>query len=785
MNPTLTLEVKRLAMSLGADLVGVANVERWAHAPHRLSPSWILPTARSVVVCAAHHPDACVELGGEPEPQVIGPYKVTDVLSQRLTWISFAVARFLDDLGYPSIPLDITDKGVYEPSRLKGYEEFKVPFLSDMCHIYAAVAAGLAQLGWNGLALTPERGPRNRFISIVTDAILEPTPLYTGPPICDRCGACVEHCPTKALSIPDTAVLTIEDREYARAAKDLWKCCWAEHFMLDLNLPIPEVITEEVLLEQIRRHGLRPNAMGNCLRYCLPPYLRVDDPDYSRVHRRKRPKLGEPNTPSRNLLDRGALAAADSALDLLAVIPEAEAADAGVALGRYLPGARTAILLKASFPLPDSTACEDMLTRGVVTWLQSLKPLNQYEQIAQLHLDFAALRIARDLEDAGYTSIVKTDVEVDRLALLLGDGTRDDGGGCTTTLCEAVLTDAPMPAARLPVTYRGLYGRATSLQQFLRSELSRMGADLVGIAPASRIDAALKQLRGTKDGETRLVAHDHAIRFMPVDPEVRETTRRLTTPFDYLPNASSVLVLGVGFPAAVTERAQAGVAGPYVFVQQQLTTMLGSLAYRVVKLLASLGYAATYSFDLSHLGSQLTSPAGLLPNATCNAVEGVCAGLGSLGWNGVLVTPQYGQNQRLVAVVTDLPLEPDAVRDGAGVEVACQRCGRCIACCPSRAIPQAGKIVMEIDGIRATYTPIDSLRCDWSSKYALCADDGIKYVGSLTNVVPEGAVGKESLAEALRQTDPITKHRQYTVEQCIVQCPLANGTADCAELFSA
>jgi epoxyqueuosine reductase QueG len=782
MNPTLTLEVKRLALSLGADLVGIANVERWTHAPHRLSPSWILPTARSVVVCAAHHPDACVELGGEPEPQEIGPYKVTDVLSQRLTWISFAVARFLDDLGYPSIPLDITDKGLYKPYRFQGFEEFKVPFLSDMCHIYAAVAAGLAQLGWNGLALTPERGPRNRFISIVTDAILDPTPLYTGSPVCDRCGACVDHCPTGALSIPDAAVLKIEDREYTRAAKDLWKCCWAEHFMLDLNLPIPEVITEDVLLEHIRKHGLRVNAIAPCFRFCLPPKLREDDPHYSRVHRRKTSRAPGPIEPSRALLDRAAITAADNALDVVGVISKGDAAAHGVPLTDYLPGAESAILLKAVFPLPSGEASREMLTRGVVTWLQSLKPLNQYEQVAQLHLDFAALRIARDMENAGYASIVKTDVDLGKLARVIGGET--PGEPKTATVYEAVLTDAPMQTTHVPVSYRGIYGRAGSLSQFLRDESRRMGADLIGVSSARRIDAVLQQLRGIKEGESRFIAHDRAIRFMPYEPEIQETSRHLYSPFDYLPNATSVLVLGLGFPTTVTERAKTGVAGPYVFMQQQLTTMLGSLAYRVVKLLAHLGYNAAYTYDLLHLGSEITSPAGMLPNATCNAIEAACAGLGAVAWNGTLVTPQYGQNQRLVAIVTDAPLDTDAVRDGSRVAEACLRCGRCLGCCPARAIREEQKVAIRADGVECTYIPIDSVRCDWSSKYALCAADGIKYVGSLTNVLPPELITCEALADALRQTDPISKHRQYTVEGCIVECPLANGGADVSALFA-
>ena len=58
MDNRLTLAVKEFAYSLGADLVGVANIERYKDAPIKMSPQGILPCAKSVIVCAVHHPDA-------------------------------------------------------------------------------------------------------------------------------------------------------------------------------------------------------------------------------------------------------------------------------------------------------------------------------------------------------------------------------------------------------------------------------------------------------------------------------------------------------------------------------------------------------------------------------------------------------------------------------------------------------------------------------------------------------------------------------------------------------
>ena len=61
MDNQLTLKVKEYAYQLGADLVGISNIQRHHGAPLRMSPQGLLPTAKSVIVCAIHHPDAVME----------------------------------------------------------------------------------------------------------------------------------------------------------------------------------------------------------------------------------------------------------------------------------------------------------------------------------------------------------------------------------------------------------------------------------------------------------------------------------------------------------------------------------------------------------------------------------------------------------------------------------------------------------------------------------------------------------------------------------------------------
>jgi len=71
------------------------------------------------------------------------------------------------------------------------------------------------------------------------------------------------------------------------------------------------------------------------------------------------------------------------------------------------------------------------------------------------------------------------------------------------------------------------------------------------------------------------------------------------------------------------------------------------------------------------------------------------AGLGQLGRNGLLVTPEFGPCVRLCKVFTDLPLEPDRPVD-FGLEGACRKCTRCADACEAGAISASREPSFEV-----------------------------------------------------------------------------------------
>ncbi|MDA8402916.1 MAG: 4Fe-4S binding protein [Desulfobacteraceae bacterium] len=64
----------------------------------------------------------------------------------------------------------------------------------------------------------------------------------------------------------------------------------------------------------------------------------------------------------------------------------------------------------------------------------------------------------------------------------------------------------------------------------------------------------------------------------------------------------------------------------------------------------------------------------------------VSCGMGEIGKNNLLLTPEFGPHQRLCAIVTEAVLEPD---DRQELKL-CKNCRRCVEACPSGALKDGG-----------------------------------------------------------------------------------------------
>ena len=233
---TLTQQLRTWAIDQGMDLVGVAPVDRLADQPAGFRPQDYLPTARTVISigCAIAHGLCDVWGTYEDEGKSILPYMYYGVgnANWELARIANVLARKLEYAGYRSLifpphwSVSHYRSLTTEPT---GWMLPRVnnPIPQDFPHQAAAVAAGLGELGWSGLALTPDFGARVRFNSVVTDAPLAVDPLYAGPAICqpDRCHqACVTTCPAGALAGESGIDVTVAGRAFQCGQLDAVRC---------------------------------------------------------------------------------------------------------------------------------------------------------------------------------------------------------------------------------------------------------------------------------------------------------------------------------------------------------------------------------------------------------------------------------------------------------------------------------------------------------------------------------------------------------------------------------
>lgn len=183
-NTEVNHAIRKLAITKGADLVGVASAELLSAAPKGFRPVDILPDAKVVLVMGTRLSDATVDTT---------PSRVFDTM--------YATANsFLDLLAF-EITKALIGRGLRAVAVGPHTADSRL-LIGDISQKHAAVASGLGRFGLQSLVLTPQFGPRQRWVTVITNAPLEiDTPLEEELCMPERCGyACVNKCPANVIS---------------------------------------------------------------------------------------------------------------------------------------------------------------------------------------------------------------------------------------------------------------------------------------------------------------------------------------------------------------------------------------------------------------------------------------------------------------------------------------------------------------------------------------------------------------------------------------------------------
>jgi epoxyqueuosine reductase len=242
-------------------------------------------------------------------------------------------------------------------------------------------------------------------------------------------------------------------------------------------------------------------------------------------------------------------------------------------------------------------------------------------------------------------------------------------------------------------------------------------------------------------------------------------------PADFLPGAKTVVVmavkLGIGAVQTIFRAHEDGMRHTlciygthgHMFTPN---THLNFAAYRVARFLERKG----------HISAPLPSGPGGGGAPFSHRHAMVAAGIGELGRNHIVLTPDYGPRIRAVSVITRAPLEPDPLYSGPKI-CDTSKCDVCVKMCPSQAIDPVKTNSVVIGGRTYEYGYIYPDRCRVSAE-ALTK----KTLGHVDQTLPLDPT-PEDIQKARQKIAPFAMFDSvaalgagYFCAKCLAYCPV-------------
>lgn len=180
-------KIKEIMFSLGADLCGIASIDRFADAPAGYHPLDVLPTCKSVISFGCRFPVGTLRCQSDI------PYtRVRNSITPKMDAIALGFCIEMEKYQVICVPV---------PTNESQWDNNTGRWRSIVSQKHAAQAAGLGTIGRHSLLITPEFGSMVWLGMVLCEQELEPDEIKE--PICDNCNLCVEACPVNALEKPE------------------------------------------------------------------------------------------------------------------------------------------------------------------------------------------------------------------------------------------------------------------------------------------------------------------------------------------------------------------------------------------------------------------------------------------------------------------------------------------------------------------------------------------------------------------------------------------------------
>lgn len=195
-------EIKNILINLGANVCGIANIERFTDAPKNFHPRDLYHECKSVIVFAKALPKGIAKV----DPRIIYQH-FNNIVLMELDIIApkaaLEIERKFNGIVVP-IPAD-------SPYEYWNAEKKEGRGILSMKH--AAVLAGLGRLGKNSLLMNHKYGNMLNIGAMLTNLDLESDPI--AKEMCIKgCHLCLDNCPVNALKIDSVDQLLCRNYTY-------------------------------------------------------------------------------------------------------------------------------------------------------------------------------------------------------------------------------------------------------------------------------------------------------------------------------------------------------------------------------------------------------------------------------------------------------------------------------------------------------------------------------------------------------------------------------------------
>ena len=180
--------IKEFTKELGADLCGIASIDRFKDSPAGFHPTDVYRNTNSVISIACRIPESSMNIAS-PYPYTA----IENIVSCKVGQIALSLTLYLEKYGYHAllIPSDPYDYWDAETMTGKGILSLK----------HLGYQAGLGTIGKNSLLCNNEYGNLIKLGAVITDAVLTADPVMKDNLCKDNCTLCIDSCPVGAIGL--------------------------------------------------------------------------------------------------------------------------------------------------------------------------------------------------------------------------------------------------------------------------------------------------------------------------------------------------------------------------------------------------------------------------------------------------------------------------------------------------------------------------------------------------------------------------------------------------------